>query len=58
MLQAKNNFLQNPRHLPPTVGPGAKSLIKATKRTPKEIGIQKEADPYVTLCCCSESKLC
>ncbi|XP_012940303.1 deleted in lung and esophageal cancer protein 1 [Aplysia californica] len=50
MLQAKVNFLRNPRHVPPSAAPGGRSLIKASKRTPKEIGIQKEADPLPTDC--------
>ena len=45
LMQAKVNFLQNPRHVSPIVAPGIKSLLKASKRTPKEIGIHQEPDP-------------
>lgn len=48
MMQAKINFLQNPRHVPTTTSSGIKSLLKASKRTPKEIGIKKEPDLLAT----------
>ncbi|KAL5006767.1 hypothetical protein ScPMuIL_015573 [Solemya velum] len=44
ILQSKVNFLRNPRHVPPSTTPGGKSLIKASKIKPKEIGIQSKIE--------------
>lgn len=51
MLQAKINFLRNPRHIPPSASCGGRSLLKASKKKPKEIGIQQVSE----LCTPSES---
>ncbi|KAK3108686.1 hypothetical protein FSP39_013370 [Pinctada imbricata] len=39
-LQAKVNFKRNPRHVPPSAPPGGRTLIKAHRPRPKEVGIE------------------
>ena len=39
-LQARVDYLKNPRHEAPSTTPLAKTLIKAHKKPPKEVGIK------------------
>ena len=42
-LQAMTNYSRNPRFIPPSApGAGSRSLIKAEKCKPKQIGIQEK----------------
>ncbi|XP_060064823.1 deleted in lung and esophageal cancer protein 1-like [Ylistrum balloti] len=43
-LQARVNYVRNPRFVPPSAPPGGKSLIKPCRPKPKEIGIQSKPD--------------
>ena len=42
-LQAKVDYLKNPRHVPPTRG-AEHTLIKPKRRPPKEIGIKPKLE--------------
>lgn len=44
-LQARVNYLRNPRYVPPSAPPGGKSLIKPCRPKPKEVGIQSKVEP-------------
>ncbi|RUS82779.1 hypothetical protein EGW08_009443 [Elysia chlorotica] len=48
MVQAKINFLRNPRHVPPSAPLGSRSLVQASKKKPKEIGIRQDPEPIST----------
>ncbi|KAK6165505.1 hypothetical protein SNE40_022422 [Patella caerulea] len=43
-MNAKINFLRNPRHIPPSAPPGCRTLIKQFKKKPKEICIQEKIE--------------
>ena len=43
LVEAKVNYLRNPRYLPPSVT-GNKAIIKPSKRKPKEINIQPKPE--------------
>ncbi|KAK3588190.1 hypothetical protein CHS0354_012251 [Potamilus streckersoni] len=44
LLDARVNYLRNPRFIPPSAPPGGRSLIKPYKPQPKEIGIQTKPE--------------
>ena len=43
-LQARVDYLKNPRHVPPSAPGIGKSLIKSNKKKPKEIGVKPKPD--------------
>ena len=43
MVDAKVNYLRNPRYLPPSAT-GNQAIIKSSKRKPKEINIQPKPE--------------
>ncbi|XP_033743778.1 deleted in lung and esophageal cancer protein 1-like isoform X2 [Pecten maximus] len=43
-LQARVNYVRNPRYVPPSALPGGRSLIMPGRPKPKEIGIQSKPD--------------
>ena len=42
-LQAKVDYLKNPRYIPPSAS-GARTLIKPQKKQPKEVGIKTKPE--------------
>ncbi|XP_021361346.1 deleted in lung and esophageal cancer protein 1-like isoform X1 [Mizuhopecten yessoensis] len=43
-LQARVNYMRNPRFVPPSAPPGGKSLVMPSRPKPKEFGIQSKPD--------------
>ena len=44
-LQAKVDYLKNPRHAPPSAHGASRSLVKGHKRVAKEFGAKPPAEP-------------
>ncbi len=44
-LQAKVDYLKNPRHIPPSSHGGAGTLIKSNKKEPKQFGAKPPPEP-------------
>ena len=44
-MQARVDFLKNPRHAPPSAHGGSRSLVKGHKRAAKEFGAKAPPEP-------------
>ena len=44
-MQAKVDYLKNPRHVPPSSHGGAGTLIKGNKKEPKQFGAKPPPEP-------------